>query len=116
MMTLTKAEIADALQKKLSLTKLVSKEIVDQIFEEIRSNLEKGRSVKLSSFGNFDLRDKKDRPGRNPKTGETKIVSARRVVTFKAGQKLKAKILDYKSNTKSDKKDNKEKDGKEIEE
>jgi integration host factor subunit alpha len=97
-MTLTKAEIAEALQRELSLTKLVAKEIVDQIFEEIRINLERGRSVKLSSFGNFELRDKKDRPGRNPKTGETKIVSARRVVTFKAGQKLKAKILQRQSN------------------
>jgi integration host factor subunit alpha len=100
-MTLTKAEIAEALQRDLGLAKLVAKEIVDQVFEEIRSNLEIGRPVKLSSFGNFDLRDKKDRPGRNPKTGETKIVSARRVVTFKAGQKLKAKILQHQGKAKS---------------
>lgn len=94
-MTLTKAEIGEGLQNDLGLTKLVAKEIVDQVFEEIRVNLEEGKNVKLSSFGNFELRDKKDRPGRNPKTGETKIVKARRVVTFKAGQKLKAKVLHY---------------------
>lgn len=98
-MTLTKAEIAEALQKGLGLTKLASRDIVDQVFEEIRINLEEGRSVKLSSFGNFGLRDKKRRPGRNPKTGESKLVSARRVVTFKAGQKLKSKILDYQGTT-----------------
>jgi len=91
-MTLTKAELADELQKKLKLTKLASKEIVDQIFEEIRHHLEQGIAVKLSGFGNFELRDKAARPGRNPKTGEPKIIKARRVVTFKAGQKLKSKL------------------------
>jgi len=91
-MTLTKYEIAEGLQKELGLTKLVAKEIVDQVFEQIRLSLEAGMPVKLSSFGNFELRDKKARPGRNPKTGEPKLIDARRVVTFKAGQKLKAKI------------------------
>lgn len=91
-MTLTKAEIAEGLQEKFRLTKLVAKEIVDQVFEEMRLSLEAGRPIKLSGLGNFDLRDKKARPGRNPKTGEPKIIAARRVVTFKAGQKLKAKI------------------------
>ena len=91
-MTLTKAEIAEGLQEKFRLTKSVAKEIVEQVFEEMRLSLEAGRSIKLSGLGNFDLRDKKARPGRNPKTGEPKVIAARRVVTFKAGQKLKAKI------------------------
>jgi integration host factor subunit alpha len=64
-------------------------------FEEIRASLENGRQVKLSGFGNFDLRDKKQRPGRNPKTGEEIPISARRVVTFRPGQKLKARVEVY---------------------
>ena len=99
-MTLTKAEIAEGLQQKFGLTKLVAKEIVDQVFEEMRLSLEAGRELKLSGLGNFDLRDKKARPGRNPKTGEPKIIKARRVVTFKAGQKLKARIDNIKVNEK----------------
>ncbi|HXH54779.1 MAG TPA: integration host factor subunit alpha [Gammaproteobacteria bacterium] len=91
-MTLTKAEIAEGLQQKFGLTKSVAKEIVDQVFEEMRLSLEAGRPIKLSGLGNFDLHDKKARPGRNPKTGEPKVIAARRVVTFKAGQKLKTKI------------------------
>jgi integration host factor subunit alpha len=91
-MTLTKAELADEMHTKLGLTKLVCKEIVDQVFEEIRHRLEAGDAVRLSGFGNFELRDKKARPGRNPKTGEPKTIKARRVVTFRAGQKLKGKV------------------------
>jgi len=91
-MTLTKAELADELQTKLGCTKLVCKEIVDQVFEEIRNHLEAGDPVRLSGFGNFELRDKRARPGRNPKTGEPRMIKARRVVTFKAGQKLKGKV------------------------
>jgi integration host factor subunit alpha len=91
-MTLTKAEIADHLFTALNIPRLMAKEIVDQTFEEIRYALEHGQSVKLSSFGNFELRNKLPRPGRNPRTGEEKLISARRVVTFKAGQKLKAKV------------------------
>jgi integration host factor subunit alpha len=64
-------------------------------FEEIRATLEKGRQVKLSGFGNFDLRDKNQRPGRNPKTGEEIPITARRVVTFRPGQKLKARVEAY---------------------
>jgi integration host factor subunit alpha len=97
-MTLTKAEIALELQKEIGLEKLVAKEFVDQIFEEIRTNLEGGLEVKLSSFGNFELRDKKARPGRNPKTREPKLIKARRVVTFRSGQKLKAKLQEYRGN------------------
>lgn len=95
-MTLTKADLADRLFTELGVTKLVAKEIVDSVFEEMRQALERGENVKLSGFGNFDLRDKYARPGRNPKTGEEKIISARRVVTFKAGQKLKALVQEFK--------------------
>ena len=66
--------------------------MVEQFFEEIRICLENNEQVKLSGFGNFDLRDKRQRPGRNPKTGEEIPISARRVVTFKPGQKLKARV------------------------
>lgn len=100
MATLTKAEIAQHLCGRHGISKLVSKEIVDSVFEEIRLALETGRPVKLSSFGNFELRDKFSRPGRNPKTGEEKIISARRVVTFKAGQKLKIKVQQYNEQNK----------------
>ncbi len=68
---------------------------VDLFFEEIRAALSSGEQVKLSGFGNFDLRDKNRRPGRNPKTGEEIPISARRVVTFRPGQKLKARVEAY---------------------
>lgn len=89
---LTKANIALSLTEKLGLNNRESKELVDSFYEEIRVALENGENVKLSGFGNFDLRDKAARPGRNPRTGETKTVSARRVVTFKPGQKLRNTI------------------------
>jgi integration host factor subunit alpha len=68
---------------------------VDLFFEELRASLESGEQVKLSGFGNFDLRDKNQRPGRKPKTGEEIPISARRVVTFRPGQKLKARVEAY---------------------
>ena len=92
---LTKAEIAEHLYETLGLNKKDAKEVVELFFEEIRLALEQNEQVKLSGFGNFDLRDKRQRPGRNPKTGEEIPVSARRVVTFKAGQKLKAQVEEY---------------------
>ncbi|PIP78316.1 MAG: integration host factor subunit alpha, partial [Gammaproteobacteria bacterium CG22_combo_CG10-13_8_21_14_all_40_8] len=76
----------------LGLNKREAKEIVELFFEEVRNSLEKGEQVKLSGFGNFDLRLKNQRPGRNPKTGEEIPISARRVVTFRPGQKLKARV------------------------
>ncbi len=94
-MTLTKAELAEKLYEELGLNKREAKEIVEIFFEEIRNALETGRQVKLSGFGNFDLRDKKQRPGRNPKTGEEIPITARRVVTFRPGQKLKARVEAY---------------------
>ena len=89
-MALTKAIMADYLFQELGINKREAKDILELFFEEIRSSLEAGEQVKLSGFGNFDLRDKTSRPGRNPKTGEVIPVSARRVVTFRAGHKLKA--------------------------
>jgi len=90
--TVTKSELADALFERLGLNKREAKEMVDAFFDEIRLALERGESVKLSGFGNFQLRDKPQRPGRNPKTGEEIPISARRVVTFHASQKLKTQI------------------------
>jgi integration host factor subunit alpha len=95
MTALTKADLADMLFNELGLNKREAKEIVELFFEEIRSSLEKNKEVKLSGFGNFEIRDKKSRPGRNPKTGESVAVSARRVVTFKSGQKLKSRVEGY---------------------
>ena len=95
MAAMTKAEMAEKLYEELGLNKREAKEIVEMFFEEIRSALESGDQVKLSGFGNFDLRDKKQRPGRNPKTGEEIPISARRVVTFRPGQKLKARVEAY---------------------
>jgi len=94
-MALTKATIAETLFEELGLNKREAKELVEQFFEEIRTALENGYQVKLSGFGNFDLRDKSERPGRNPKTGEEIPITARRVVTFRPGQKLKARVEAY---------------------
>ncbi len=81
-MTLTKAELSDLLIEKVGLNHREAKGMVETFFEEIRAQLERNESVKLSGFGNFQLRDKPQRPGRNPKTGEDIPISARRVVTF----------------------------------
>ena len=94
-MALTKAEMAERLFDELGLNKREAKEMVEMFFETIRSALESGSQVKLSGFGNFDLREKKERPGRNPKTGEEIPISARRVVTFRPGQKLKSRVETY---------------------
>jgi integration host factor subunit alpha len=91
-MTLTKAELSDLLFEKVGLNKREAKDLVETFFEEIRAALERGESVKLSGFGNFQVRDKPQRPGRNPKTGEEIPISARRVVTFHASQKLKSLV------------------------
>lgn len=87
--TLTKAELAEFLFDQVGLNKREAKEMVDAFFELIGDALERGESVKLSGFGNFQLRDKSQRPGRNLRTGETIPIAARRVVTFHASQKLK---------------------------
>lgn len=92
MSALSKAIIAEHLCHQLQLSKQASKELVEIFFEQLRHSLEHGAHMKLSGFGNFILRDKSQRPGRNPKTGEEIPVAARRVVTFKPGLKLKSKI------------------------
>ncbi|OOF41373.1 integration host factor subunit alpha [Rodentibacter rarus] len=97
-MTLTKINITEFLIEKYRLQKLEAKSLVDNFFEEIRLSLESGNDVKLSGFGNFELRDKAPRPGRNPKTGESIPVSARRVVAFKPGQKLRIRVEKAKLN------------------
>jgi integration host factor subunit alpha len=94
-MALTKADIAEHLYEELGLNKREAKDLVDLFFEEVRTALANGQQVKLSGFGNFDLRDKNERPGRNPKTGEEIPISARRVVTFRPGQKLKSRVEAY---------------------
>ena len=91
-MTVTKADLANTLFEQLGLNKREAKEFVELFFEKIRESLEKGESVKLSGFGGFSVRDKKSRPGRNPKTGEEVPVTPRRVVTYKASQKVKDRI------------------------
>ena len=95
MVALTKAELADSLFDDLGLNKREAKELVDVFFDQLGDALADGHQVKLSGFGNFDLRDKSQRPGRNPKTGEEIPISARRVVTFRPGQKLKARVESY---------------------
>ena len=92
---LTKADMAERLYEEVGLNKREAKELVEMFFEEIRDALVKGEDVKLSGFGNFTLRQKDQRPGRNPKTGEEIPITARRVVTFRPGQKLKAKVEAY---------------------
>lgn len=90
--TLTKAELTEFIFEQVGLNKREAKEIVDAFFAEISAALENGEEVKLSGFGNFQMRDKSSRPGRNPKTGESIPISARRVVTFHASQKLKEAV------------------------
>ena len=94
-MALTKADMAEALFDELGLNKREARELVDLFFEELREALAGSEQVKLSGFGNFILRNKNQRPGRNPKTGEEIPITARRVVTFRPGQKLKARVENY---------------------
>ena len=89
---MTKADLVEMLFNRMGINKRDAKDMVDAFFDEIRTALESGRTVKLSGFGNFQLRDKAQRPGRNPKTGEEIAITARRVVTFHASQKLKEAV------------------------
>ena len=91
-LTLTKAELANLMFERVGLNKREAKDMVDSFFEEIRTALERGDMVKLSGFGNFQLRKKPQRPGRNPKTGQEIPITARRVVTFHASPKLKEQV------------------------
>jgi len=100
-MALTKADIAESLFNELGLSRTDARELVDMFIEELAAPLAAGEPVKLSNFGNFCLRDKKERPGRNPKTGEDVPIPARRVVTFHAGPKIKARVEGYAGTGKS---------------
>ena len=94
-MALKKVDMAESLFNELGLNKSEAHDLVDLFFQEMKASLTVGEQVKLSGFGNFELRDKKERPGRNPKIGESIPVSARRVVTFKAGPTLKTRLETY---------------------
>ena len=90
--TITKADIVDYLNNELGLNKSECKILIEDFFDEIKNSLINNEEVKLSGFGNFELINKKERQGRNPKTGEDVTITARRVVTFRAGNKLRKKI------------------------
>ena len=90
-MTVTKDDLVREVVDATGLTATDSKKIVDTLFNTIRATLVSGEDVKLSGFGNFTLRDKRPRPGRNPKTGEPTEISARRVVTYRCSQLLREK-------------------------
>jgi integration host factor subunit alpha len=94
-MAVTKADFAERLFDEVGLNKREAKEMVELFFDEINASLEVGEQVKISGFGKFELRDKNSRPGRNPKTGEEIPITARRVVTFRTGQKLKTRVEAY---------------------
>ena len=94
-MTITKNSLVNLLHDEVGLNKREAKEFIDTFFEVIKLELENGNDVKISGFGNFNLRDKAARPGRNPKTGEDVTISERRVVTFKSGLKLRRKLEAY---------------------
>ena len=90
--TLTKKDIVNYLNETIGLNKSESKLIVEGFLNEIKEALSSGEEVKISGFGNFELIDKEERPGRNPKTGEEVTISARRVVTFRSGRKLRKRV------------------------
>ena len=92
MPTLTKADLAELLFDRLGLNKRESKDMVEAFFEIVHETLVEGHDVKLSSFGNFNIRRKAPRPGRNPRTGEAIPINARNVVTFHASHKLKSVV------------------------
>ena len=94
-MTITKDSLVEMVHNEIGLKNREAKDLIESFFEKIKKSLEEGNDIKLSGFGNFNLRDKAPRPGRNPKTGEEVTISSRRVVTFKSGLKLKSKLEGY---------------------
>lgn len=92
MNALSKAMIVETLCAEVGLSKANAKELIELFFETLKETLESGEGVKLSGFGNFELRDKSERPGRNPKTGKAVTVLPRRVVTFRSGLKFRTEI------------------------
>ena len=101
-MALTKADMSERLSDEMNLDKRDAKLLVESLFEVMREGLEQGAHVKVSGFGNWELRDKSERPGRNPKTGEEIPITARRVVTYKPGQKLKTRVEDFQGEAESE--------------
>ena len=97
MSTLTKAEIVEQINQKIGISKSDAGVLVDDFFEELSAQLEAGHTLRFSGFGNFVMRDKNERPGRNPRTGIEVVVSPRRIVSFHAGRKLKALVEDSKA-------------------
>ena len=91
-MTLTKADIVESIIAQIGVPRPEARQIVDELFEEVRVCLSAGEIVKLSGFGNFELRDKKQRPGRNPKTGEAVEVPAKSIPYFRAGKELRERV------------------------
>ena len=94
-MTITKDSLVEMIHNEIGLNKREARDLIESFFEEIKKSLEEGNDIKLSGFGNFNLRDKAPRPGRNPKTVDEVTISSRRVVTFKSGLKLKSKLEGY---------------------
>ena len=94
-MIITKNSLVNLLHDEVGLNKREAREFIETFFEAIKLELESGNDVKISGFGNFNLRDKAARPGRNPKTGQDVTISERRVVTFKSGLKLRSKLEAY---------------------
>ncbi|SJM96245.1 integration host factor (IHF), DNA-binding protein, alpha subunit [Crenothrix polyspora] len=101
-MAITKAIFAEKLMEEMDLTKDEAKHLVELFFGKIKDTLEQGESVKLSGFGKFELRDKAERPGRNPKTGEDIPITPRRVVTLRTGNKLKSRLKNTAATLSSD--------------
>ncbi len=91
----TRSDIADILHEEIGLNRQEARELVNRFFEEIALILEQGEEVKLWEFGNFSLREKRERPGRNPRTGEAVPVRARRVVTFRPSRVLRSRMALY---------------------
>ena len=94
-MALTKIDMVESLFNEIGLNKQEARELVNLFFQDLEACLADGEQIRLGGFGNFNLRDKSARPGRNPKTGEKVLIPARRVVTFRPGQKLKARVRAY---------------------
>ena len=92
MKTITRADVAETIYKEIGLSRKDSNDILDMILDEIVKELSSGKDVKLSSFGTFSLRDKKERSGRNPKTGVEAVISSRRVISFKPSQTMRKVI------------------------
>lgn len=92
--TVTKADIIEKVYDKIGFSKKEASELVEMVFDELKTVLVKADKVKISGFGNFEVKDKKSRVGRNPQTGEQMMISARRVLTFKPSQVLKGMLKD----------------------